>query len=343
MTAVQPLHIPESRPMKYPCCLTFLALLLLVVAGPSRADEPATASKPKIPVILDTDIGGDIDDTWALALLLKSPEFDIKLIVSDTGDTVYRARIIAKMLEVAGRRDIPVGVGIRQSSQGGPQAPWVAGYELSHFPGKVHEDGVAAIIDTIMQSREPITLLCIGPVPNIKAALQRKPEIARRARFVGMHGSVRLGYNGSPKPDPECNVVSDVAAARAVFTAEWPMTITPLDTCGLVRLTGSKYRKVASSPDPVVRAVIENYRIWRESNDPKSTQPATASSVLFDTVAVYLALSQDLLRMEELPISVGDDGITRIDPRGKRVQCAMGWKDLEKFEDFLVGRLTGVR
>jgi inosine-uridine nucleoside N-ribohydrolase len=329
--------------MKSACCLMFLPVLLLVFAGPSRADEPASGSKPKIPVILDTDIGGDIDDTWALALLLKSPEFDIKLVVSDTGDTVYRARIIARMLEVAHRTDIPVGVGIRQSSQGGPQAAWVAGYELSHYPGKVHDDGVSAIVDTIMQSREPITLLCIGPVPNIKAALQRQPEIAKRARFVGMHGSVRLGYSGGPKPDPECNVVSDVAAARAVFTADWPMTITPLDTCGLVHLTGSKYRKVAECPDPVVRAVIENYNIWRKSADPKATQPATASSTLFDTVAVYLALSHDLLRMEDLPIVVGDDGITRIDPQGKRMSCAMAWKNLEKFEDLLVARLTGSR
>ncbi|MFH1265900.1 MAG: twin-arginine translocation signal domain-containing protein, partial [Planctomycetota bacterium] len=46
----------------------------------------------KIPVILDTDIGGDIDDTWALVMLLKSPEFDVKLVTSDSGNDVYRAR-----------------------------------------------------------------------------------------------------------------------------------------------------------------------------------------------------------------------------------------------------------
>jgi inosine-uridine nucleoside N-ribohydrolase len=38
----------------------------------------------KIPVILDTDIGGDIDDAWALALILKSPELDLKMLVTDT-------------------------------------------------------------------------------------------------------------------------------------------------------------------------------------------------------------------------------------------------------------------
>ena len=79
--------------------LSGLVVLALTLAGRGRlaADPPVKgpAAATKIPIILDTDIGGDIDDTWALALLLKSPEFDVKLIVSDTGDTVYRARIIA--------------------------------------------------------------------------------------------------------------------------------------------------------------------------------------------------------------------------------------------------------
>jgi len=66
----------------------------------------------KIPVILDTDIGFDIDDLWALVMILKSPELDIKLITTDTGDTYYRAKLVAKTLEIANRTDIPIGVGI---------------------------------------------------------------------------------------------------------------------------------------------------------------------------------------------------------------------------------------
>ena len=301
------------------------------------------AAETKIPVILDTDIGGDIDDTWALALLLKSPEFDVKLIVSDTGDTVYRARIIARMLEVAHRTDIPIGVGIRQSTQGGPQAAWVADYELARYRGKVWQDGVAAIVETIMNAPEPVTLICIGAMPNIKAALERSPGIAQRVRFVGMYGSVRLGYGGKSSPDPEANVVSDVAAAQAVFTASWPMTITPLDTCGLVQLTGENYRKVAGSSDPLARAVIENYEIWRRAGDPKAKAPATSSSTLFDTVAIHLARSQEWLRMENLPIIISNDGFTRVDPAGKRVACAMAWTDRAAFERHLVDRLTGGR
>ncbi len=314
--------------------------------GAISAEDPRVGQgvwlmfEKKIPVILDTDIGGDIDDTWALALLLKSPEFDVKLVVSDQGDTVYRAKVIAKILEVANRTDIPVGIGVRQEERAGPQAPWVADYDLERFPGQVHQDGVAALIDTIMKAPSPITLICIGPVPNIKVALEREPRIAERAKFVGMHGSVRLGYDGKKTPDKEWNVVGDVAACRSAFTAAWPMTITPLDTCGLVRLKGEKFNRIAGSSDPLTKAVLENYRIWRKAGNPNAKEPAEASSVLYDTVAVYLAMAHDLVVLEELPIAITDDGFTRIEPQAKRVTCAMAWKDLSQFEDFLVDRFT---
>ena len=53
-----------------------------------------------IPTVLDTDIGHDVDDVWALAFLLRCPELDVKLITTSTGDTVYRARLVAKILEL---------------------------------------------------------------------------------------------------------------------------------------------------------------------------------------------------------------------------------------------------
>lgn len=317
-----------------------MEVTVIETATTAGSAPAATPPRPKTPVILDTDIGDDIDDTWALTLLLKSPELDPKLVVSDSGDTEYRAKIIARLLEVAKRTEIPVGVGLRQKTGGGRQAAWVKDYDLSRYPGKVHRDGVGAIIRTILDSPEPITLICIGPVPNIQAALEREPKIATRARFIGMHGSVRKGYGGKPKPDAEWNVVANPAACRKAFTAAWPMTITPLDTCGLVRLQGEKYRKVAHCKDPLVQALIENYRIWRKAEDPKAPDEVEASSVLFDTVAVYLAISTDLVRIERLPLVVTDKGFTVVDPKGKPIDCAIEWKDLGAFEDFLVERLT---
>jgi inosine-uridine nucleoside N-ribohydrolase len=299
----------------------------------------AAAQARKTPVILDSDIGDDIDDTWALGLLLSSPELDLKLVVTDYANTEYRAKIVARLLEIARRTDVPVGIGIKSSDSVGPQAPWVKDYDLARYPGRVQRDGVQALIDTIMKSPEPVTLICLGPVPNIKAALQREPAIAGRARFVGMHGSVRKGYDGAAKPSAEYNVKCDPDAFRRALSAPWSVTITPLDTCGLVRLEGKEYASVRDSAKPLTRAIIDNYRIWCGD---KQRNADTASSVLFDTVAVYLAISEKLATMEDVNLSVTDDGFTVIDPKGKKTHCALAWKDLPAFRTFLLQRLTGV-
>jgi inosine-uridine nucleoside N-ribohydrolase len=302
------------------------------IAGRSDAADPK-----KIPVILDSDIGDDIDDTWALALVLKSPELDLKLVVTDYGKQEYRGKVAAKFLEIARRTDVPVGLGVDAAKGDGPQADWVKGYDLAGYPGKVHRDGVGALIETVMAT-PGITLICIGPLPNIKAALEREPRIAERARFVGMHGSLRKGYGGKKDPDPEWNVKGDPAACRAAFTAPWEMTITPLDTCGLVQLRGEKYKALRGSPDPIARTLIENYRLWCGKDPGRADRE---SSILFDTVAVYLAFSRDLCAMERLGVRVKDDGFTVIDEKAKAMDCAMEWKDLGAFEDLLVKRIGG--
>jgi inosine-uridine nucleoside N-ribohydrolase len=301
-----------------------------------------TKTQSKIPVIFDTDIGDDIDDTWALAMLLNSPELDVKLVVGDKGKSIYRAKLIAKMLEVAQRSDISVGIGLKGKNAGsGPQSAWVKDYRLEQYPGKVHQDGVQAIIDTIMQSPKPITLIAVGPLPNVAAALEREPRIAKRAKFVGMHGSVRLGYGGNSKVSAEYNVRADVKACQKVLSAAWDITITPLDTCGLVHLTGKKYSKVRDSRSPLARAVIKNYRFWSAARTKAGQRdPAeTRSSTLFDTVAVYLAYADSLLTMEDLGIRVDDKGYTVIDEQAKKMRVATKWIDMGAFEDLLLSRI----
>jgi inosine-uridine nucleoside N-ribohydrolase len=297
----------------------------------------------KMAVIFDTDIGDDIDDTWALAMLLQSGELDIKLITTAVGDTRAKAKIVAKMLEVAGRTDIPVGIGppCGDMDKGHRQDEWVGSYKLSSYPGTIYRDGVQALIETVMDSPEPITVIAVGPLPNVAAALEREPRIAEKAKFIGMHGSIRRGYDGKQQVDKEYNVVTFVKEAQKVFTAGWEMTITPLDTCGIVKLKGAKYKKVYESDKPLARAVIANYRAWAKSQEEwEEADVDTASSTLYDTVGIYLAISTELVRMESLPILVTDDGYTAIDDRGKKVNCATKWKDLDAFEDLLVSRLT---
>lgn len=303
----------------------------------------AEAVEKRIPVILDTDIGDDIDDMWALALLLKCPELDVRLIVTDNGKGLYRAKLVGKFLEEAERTDIPIGIGHGGREGKGLQQQWVDEYELTSYPGRVHEDGAQAVIDVINNSEEPITIIAIGPVPNLAEVLQRDPSIAKKACFVGMHGAVRRGYDNSPEVVPEYNVKENVAACQAVFTAPWEMTITPLDTCGLVVLGDENFAKIRDSEDPLLKALIENYYQWVDGatwfTEPEGGRE-TQSSTLFDTVAVYLAIRDELCKMEQLPIRVNDEGITVVDQDAKHMEVATEWKDLPGFEDWLVERLT---
>jgi len=318
----------------------FVMVPAFLVTTSRAADAPPAKGTP---VILDTDIGDDIDDTWALALLLNSPELDLKLVVGDYGKREYRAQLLAKFLARAGRSDIPVGLGLDVAPHGtGRQAEWVKDYPLKSYPGQIRTDGVQAIIDTIMHSPQPVTLVGIGPAPNIAAALKREPRIALHARFVGMDGSVRQGYGRGTPPCAEWNVKADPAALQAVFAAPWDITITPLDTCGIVSLGGEKYQRVCRATGRTVADLIPNYRIWlaAERNTPVTTNE-THSSTLFDTVAVYLAIQPDLCVMEDLNLRVTDDGFTVIDPSARTVHVATRWKDLGAYEDFLVNRLAG--
>jgi inosine-uridine nucleoside N-ribohydrolase len=296
-------------------------------------------AKP-IPVILDTDLGDDIDDTWALAMLLKCPELDLRMVCADYGDTPYRARLIAKLLETAGRTDIPVAVGPQANSKGQRQAAWLDGYELSDYPGTVHDDGVDALINAIMQADEPLPLICIGPVPNIAEALRREPGIAERAHFVGMHGCIKGSHRPSGEVIAEWNVVADPASFQAVVQAPWKsMTFTPLDTCAKVRLEGEAYQQVRECQEPLMRAVMENYTVWAEGQNDHD--PEKESSILFDTVAVHLAFSTQYLHMRRMGWYVTDDGFTIEDENGPEVNAALEWEDLEAYHTYLADRLTG--
>ena len=318
-----------------------LLLLLLSIGAPSFL-------KARIPVVLDTDIGTDIDDTWALAQLLRSPELDLKLVLTDTGDTRYRAAVAAKFLESAGRADVPVGVGLDQGPMPANVSnllPWVAGYELKKYPGRVYNDGVKALIELVMTSPEPVTIIAVGAVPNLAEALKLEPRIAAKCRFVGMHGSFEKGYGDSPQPSAESNVKVDPEALRSVLSAPWrDILLTPLDTCGIVKLEGEAYHSIwSATKDSMLRALIEGYCIFA----PRVTWMkcdffAVRSTTLFDCVAVYLAYSEKLLKIETVTFDVTADGFTRRSPQGPfKARVALRWTDLPAFERHLTQRLLG--
>ena len=106
-----------------------------------------------------------------------------------------------------------------------------------------------------------MTLISIGPLGTVAGALKMNPKITENSRFVGMHGSIRIGNRGSNSPLREYNVKKNVKACKEVFQAPWEKTITPLDTCGNIMLSGALYDRVMNCNNLVVKSIKENFEI----------------------------------------------------------------------------------
>jgi inosine-uridine nucleoside N-ribohydrolase len=191
------------------------------------------------------------------------------------------------------------------------------------------------MIELVMSCPEPITLISIAPVPSLAEALRREPRIAGKIHFVGMFGSIYRSHEGRPEIIAEYNVVRDIAGCRKVFSAPWAgMIITPLDTCGQVRLQGALYRRIEKSRDPQLRDIISNYQIWSEHN--RHDIDDGRSSILFDTVAVHLASSRRFLRIQEMKLGITRTGFTVPDENtGHSMSVAIDWQDLPGYQSFL--------
>jgi inosine-uridine nucleoside N-ribohydrolase len=195
------------------------------------------------------------------------------------------------------------------------------------------------MIDMINGNAETITLIGIGPLTNIAEALRRDPGIAKKTRFVAMLGSIGKNYEGNDGIDPEWNVRADIPASKAVFSASWKEAIiTPVDTCGIVRLKGEQYARIKNANNKGLHAVLEAYRIWEKN--PEKRKSEIESTILFDTVAVHLAFSTDFLEMEQMNIVVDNEGYTRLSPEGMPINVAIRWKDRVAYEEYLSRRLT---
>jgi len=315
-----------------------LAAALVPMCGCTGSGEKAIAPSA-IPVILDTDIGDDIDDSWAVALILSCPELDVKLITTAHGATDKRARILSKFLHEAGV-DVPYAPGLKTGDDDPRIFLWAKDFDMSLRP-PASEDGVDLMIKKILASEREVILLPIGPLDNIAEALRREPKIASKCRIITMGGSIYVGYDGKREPDAEYNIKAAIPAAKAVYTAAWPILMAPLDTAGTVVLEGEPYRWVVGSDRPIAQSLISQYRLWKTE---KLDGPIPErSSVLFDTVAVWLAVGRQFAGISNLQVAVDDQGFTKVDPAGKSVQAAILWEDKRGFLDWVARRIAGVK
>eukprot|EP00404_Azadinium_spinosum_P030442 CAMPEP_0180556580 /NCGR_PEP_ID=MMETSP1037_2-20121125/671_1 /TAXON_ID=632150 /ORGANISM="Azadinium spinosum, Strain 3D9" /LENGTH=365 /DNA_ID=CAMNT_0022572659 /DNA_START=41 /DNA_END=1138 /DNA_ORIENTATION=- len=319
-------------------------------------------------VVLDTDIGMDMDDTWALSYILASPHiFDLQLVVTASGDTAKRAQVAAKLLTLSKRTDVSIGVGVPSQIRWMRiyQDHWAADLPLAKYPGRVDHDGVALMADILSRSSEP-TVIAIGPFTNLAALARRFPAVARRTRVYAMGGSIHKGYENASGPVAEYNIHTAVSAAQFALQpnkfSSWYMT--PLDSCGMIELLGPRYHMLLASKQrpAVLEALLGSYRSWfsecsSDTHLPGCSgplgRPYNPRSILWDVLPVislaWQVASQrrpeDVLHIVAMKLCVTDAGLTVEQQTGSspcvRVSVALSWLPggLNAVKDDLVRQL----
>jgi inosine-uridine nucleoside N-ribohydrolase len=311
--------------------ITLFTLLVYFILLPSIMTAQTV---PPGLVIIDTDIGDDIDDVLAVGLALSSPEVRILGIESAWGDTALRARMIDRLLCETGRTDIPVAVGIEKHGPG--QANFSQARWAERQPDKPHPPAVDFLLDQIKQHPGEITLIGIGPLTNVAAAMQRDPvTFSKLKRIVIMGGSVRQGYGDvgyAPNrgPDPEYNIAMDIPAAQAVFNSGVPLYVMPLDSTQLA-LDETKRDLLFTQSTNLTDALTLLYEQWSRATGQKTP-------TMFDAVAVAYAIDPAQCPASPMRLDVDAKGFTR-EGTGKPNTFVCLHSDSDQFFEFYLPRL----
>jgi purine nucleosidase len=309
--------------------LAQFSLLLFTAVLPQAAysaDRKDSAEK----IIIDTDIGDDIDDAFALALALRSPELEIIGVTTTFGDTETRARLVDRFLGDAARTDIPVAVGEPTETRTPLTQRRYA--EGGHFAKDRHPAAVDFLIDQIRRHPGEITLIAIGPLMNEGAVIDKDPTTFRKLkRIVMMGGSIRkgygdLGYAPPHGPDAEWNIVNDIPSAQKLFGSGVPLFVMPLDATQL-KLDEVKRAFLFSRGTPITDVLTLLYHQWDQQ-----------TPTLFDPMAVAFAVDPALCPVQPLHIRVDDKGFTRAGSGSPNAQVCLE-SDPEKFFEFYIPRV----
>jgi purine nucleosidase len=316
--------------------VTALAIAAVVSVGSAQSriqTQDPSENQPSQLVWVDTDIGDDIDDAFALGLILRSPELHLLGISTAFGDTETRARLVDRFLAATSQQAIPVTAGVHTETDNVMTQRAYA----DRYPGHAHPDGVPAMLDEIKRHPGQITLIAIGPLFNVGAAIDRDPETFRKVRrVVMMGGSVERGYDGAKgerrPPEPEWNIDRDPKDAAKLFAVGVPIFMMPLDSTQ-IHLETEARESIFASGNPITDQLTLLYHQW-VANTPNHSPTPT----LFDPVAAAYTFRPDLCPMTPMRIEVDDQGRTRKVDRQPNAQVCL--KSEEKaFLTLLAGRL----
>ncbi|HJT58728.1 MAG TPA: nucleoside hydrolase [Ktedonobacteraceae bacterium] len=290
-------------------------------------------------VLIDTDIGDDIDDALALALALQSPEIKLRAVTTVFGDTLRRAQLASHLLHVYGRNDIPIAVGRQEPLQprhrpsGVPQAAILNGNEEHTILSDC--SGPELIVQTALSYPGQLTLLCLGPLTNVALALGIEPRLFMAIRNIIMMG----GSSGTPLP--EWNVRSDARAAQIVLAAGVPVTMLGMNVTMRCPLRKQDIEALRKTHLPQTELLSQLLAIWQRH------RPRWHGKLpyLHDPLTVAALCSPQLFRFEEMTVRVLTRGPFQgfMVPRvmdGPLVQAALDVR-VEEAREWVMERILG--
>jgi inosine-uridine nucleoside N-ribohydrolase len=292
-------------------------------------------------IILDTDIGDDIDDALALAFAIMSGKIDLLGVTTVFKNAVQRAELACCLLETLDRTDIPVYAGIGKTLlQSIPDWEQVA---ASHRPRQMEvlkkqqpsiqpkpEHAVDFIIDTVMASDGDITLVPIGPFTNIAAAFILEPRLAQKTKICMMGGA-------TDRVRPEWNALCDPEATRVVFGTGVPITMVGLDVTTKCIMSYDQVKAVGAVDRPLNQICFELIHLWGGDNpEPRPT--------LHDPLAVATLIDPTLCETREMRIEVETRGDhlrgSTVPIAGEPNASVCVSVDAARFMDYFVKTLT---
>jgi purine nucleosidase len=301
----------------------------------------------KMPVrlILDTDIGTDVDDCVALALILGSPELSLDGVTCVYGDVELRARMVLKLLSLAGRTDIPVMLGARETLLGKREVYW-AGHEgegllepADEALQPSSENAIDFIVRVVMENPGEIHLLAIGPLTNVALALQREPRLFDNLAGLAIMGGVLR----STDRYAEHNILCDPEAAQVVIEHPMRKVLVPLDVTLRVSIRQADVDRIRAAGTPFHEAVARQVELY-----PYFAK--TGATFLHDPLAAALVVEPRLCDFTPVHVDVETEGkygtgVTFMRPPSEsapvNADVALG-VDAGKAERFVVDRLANV-
>ena len=328
----------------------------------------AAAGTPRR-VILDTDPG--VDDAMAIFLALRSPEVKVEAITVVAGNVPLPLTLpnALRLVEIAGRPDIPVAAGasaplIRRlvTAKYAHGNNGLGGVEFAEPKLKpVNESAVQLMSRVVHNNPGEITIVALGPLTNVATALVSEPSLASRIENIVVMGGSLTG--GNITPAAEFNFYVDPEAARIVFDAGVPLTMVGLHVTSRVQMHDEQIRVLGAAQNPVsqaagkiMRATLDRWQKERKITGFGMHDPLTMAYVIDPSILTLKDYYVQIETMGELTagesvaysraprLSPPLNSVAPVDetPEGEfRPNCRVAVEaDADKFFHLLLSRLT---